>query len=180
MGIVDQITANETKILSLSDIPKSCLEKGQKIDAFIQALEGNTSITTVRLQGDFLACVRADMRSKMVKAVGELANVREVYFGNSLLLVPDLTALLQAATSLTVFHLDDVCLQGPPEYFDDFEKALRTHSALKSFDMKNCMSANQSIDMEKIQNATESDSKPAALPATATACPGTVNPAASA
>lgn len=179
MGIVDQIEKNEVSALTLTDIPKACLEKGQKVDALVQALQTNTSVTVVHLQNDFLACVRADMRSQIIQAVGRLPNIRQVYLGDSLVLVPDLTELLTNAKSLTVLNLHDVCLQGPPEYFDEFESALRTHPTLKTFDMKDCMTANQSIDMEKIQTATDSGKKPAAVELEAESLLE-VNPAASA
>jgi hypothetical protein len=95
------------------------------------------------------------------------------------MLVPDLTKMLSNAKSLTVLNLKAVCLQGPPEYFDDFEKTLQTHPALKTFDMIECMTANQSIDMEKLQNAADAGKKPAAINV-GSESPLEVNPAASA
>jgi hypothetical protein len=179
MDIVSHIQNNEIISLTITDIPKAVLDKGQKIDEFIQALESNTSITTVDLKEDFLACVRADMRSQIIKAIGKLPNIQQVYLADSLVLVPDLTELLTNAKSLTVLNLKAVCLQGPPEYFDDFEKALQTHPALKTFDMIECMTANQSIDMGKLQNAADAGKKPASVNV-GSESPLVVNPAASA
>jgi hypothetical protein len=179
MSIVSQVESNEITDLTLTDIPKACLEKGQKIDALIQALQHNTSIGVVHLKEDFLACVRADMRSQLIKAIGKVPTIRQVYLGDSLVLVPDLTELLTNAKSLTVLNLQAVCLQGPPEYFDEFEKAIRTHPALKTFDMKDCMTANQSIDIDKLQNVADAGRKPAAV-AMDSESPLIVNPAASA
>ncbi|KAG7351521.1 hypothetical protein IV203_010881 [Nitzschia inconspicua] len=179
MGIVSQIENNEVTSLIVTDMPKVCLEKGQKVDAMIEALQSNTSIEVVHLKDDFLACVRADMRSQLIQAVGKLPKIRQVYLGDTLLLVPDLTDLLINAKSLTVLNLTAVCLQGPPEYFDDFEKALRTHTALKTFDMKDCMTANQGIDIEKIANAADEGEKPASVNLDSESAQ-VVNPAASA
>jgi hypothetical protein len=102
-----------------------------------------------------------------------------VYLGDSLLLVPDLTTLLTNAKSLTVLNLNDVCLQGPPELFDDFQKALQSHATLKDFSMKDCMTANQTIDMDKLLDAA-SEKKPAAAGVAAATASLLVNPAASA
>ncbi len=163
MGIISQIENNEVTSLLMTDIPKACLEKDKSISDFLQALEGNTSITTVDFKDDFLACIRAEMRSQVIQAVGKLPHIQEVYLGNSLTLVPDLTDLLTSARSLTTLSLKDICLQGPPECFDGFETALRTHPCLKVFDMKDCTTANQSIDMCKIENIAMNGNKSAAL-----------------
>jgi hypothetical protein len=179
MDIVGAIENNEMTTLTIKDMPKTVVEKGQKIDAFIRALQCNTSIVTVDLKEDFLACIRAYMRSQVINAVGKLPSIQQVYLADSLMLAPDLTDLLRNANSLTVLNLRAVCLQGAPEYFDEFEKALQTHPALKTFDIVECITSNQSVDMEKLQNTISAGKNPPSINV-ASELPLVVNPAASA
>mmetsp|Transcript_17401 Transcript_17401/g.30315 ORF Transcript_17401/g.30315 Transcript_17401/m.30315 type:complete len:178 (+) Transcript_17401:228-761(+) len=165
MGLLSEIENNKVTSLHLTDMPKKSFE-GAKVEDFCTALEKNTSITTVHMKDDFLACLRGDQRSQVVKAVGKLPAVTEIYFGGSLLLAPDLTSVVETAKTLKVLHLHDVCLQGAPELCKDFEKALSAHSALKEFDMKDCMTANASVDLEAVVAAGKKSS-----------CGGGVDPA---
>jgi hypothetical protein len=174
MSLLHQIESNDITSLRVDAMPKEAFE-GAKPDAFIDALGKNNSISTVHLEGDFLACLRADVRSNVVKAVGKLPSVREIYLGDCLMLAPDLTEVLSTAKSLTVLHLSGVCLQGEPAFFDELEKMVAHHLTLKDFEMKDCMASNQSVDLNKLKEAGTRTSRggaainPAAIANTATA-----------
>ena len=155
MSLLEQIKNNEITELRIDSMPKEAFEGKKKEDLFITALGKNTSITSVRLEGDFLACLKADVRSKVLEAVGKLPSLRSVYLGDCLLLAPDLTDLLINGKTVTILHLHDVCLQGAPELVDALETILRHHVTLKDFEMSNCMASNQSVDMDKLKEAAD-------------------------
>ena len=149
MSLLNQIESNDITDLTIEAVPKEAFE-GAKVDAFLDALEKNTSITKMNLKGDFLACLRGDQRSQVIKAIGK-TKVQDIHLGNSLVLAPDLAELVISAKSLTRLILDDICLQGDADFMGKFETALVSHPSLKEFEMSNCMASNQSIDIEKIQ-----------------------------
>ncbi|KAG7355229.1 hypothetical protein IV203_004585 [Nitzschia inconspicua] len=63
MSLLNQIENNEVADLRISAAPKEALEGKKKEDALLEALAKNSSITSVQLEEDFLACLRADIRS---------------------------------------------------------------------------------------------------------------------
>jgi hypothetical protein len=152
MSLLNQIENNEVDDLKIDAMAKEAFEKA-KPEAFLDALEKNNSIRSVRLEGDFLACLRADVRSNVIKAIGKLSSVREIYLGDSLLLAPDLTEMLTEAKSVTTLNLHDCCIQGAPEFFDALEAVLFHHVTLKDFELKDCMASNQSVDLQKLKDA---------------------------
>jgi hypothetical protein len=155
MSLLDQIVNNEISALRVDAMPTEAFGGKKKENLFIEALEKNNSITSVRLEGDFLACLKADIRSKVIEAVGKLPAVRSIYLGDSLLLAPNLTEMLINAKAVTVLHLHDICLQGAPEFVDALAAVLRHHVTLKDFEMTNCMASNQSVELERLREAAD-------------------------
>jgi hypothetical protein len=162
-SLLNQIENNEVTTLHLTKMPRETFVDGSgsitaKTDHFVEVLSNNTSIVSVVMRGDFLACLRGDQRSKVVQALGKLPQIHTVVLGESLLVISDLTTVLTTASTLKVFTLHDVCLQGPPDLFDEFEYVVTRHGALKEFDLKDCMTANQTIDLNKILETTKKSS----------------------
>jgi hypothetical protein len=131
------------------------LEGKGKEQTFLDALANNTSITSVILKSDFLACLRGDVRSQVLKAVGKLPNIQSITLGNSLVLAPDLTELVTQAKTLTSLTLEDVCLQGEPELVSKLEASLSSHGALKEFNLLNCMASNQEVNLDELKSVKD-------------------------
>ncbi|KAG7363844.1 hypothetical protein IV203_037045 [Nitzschia inconspicua] len=149
--LLQQLESNDITSLTLEASPKEALEK-KKSDELIDALSKNTSVTTLTLQKDFLACLRGDVRSQLMQTIAKLPSLQSVTLGNSLLLAPDLTNLVVSAKSLCTVTLDEICLQGEPALVQDLQVALASHGKLKSFTMNNCMASNQEVDMKALEN----------------------------
>jgi hypothetical protein len=158
MSLLNQIENNEIADLRISATPKEALEGKKKEAALMEALKKNNSITSVHLEQDFLACVRADIRSELIQAISKLPSLRVVHLSDTLMLAQDVTDLLMNVKTITTLHLANVCLQGAPEYFDALETVLQHHATLKEFEMTNCMASNQSVDLEKLKEAAERSS----------------------
>jgi hypothetical protein len=154
MSLLKQIENNDIVDLHINTPPKEALEGKNKEDALIKALEMNNSITSVHLEQDFLACLRADNRSIIISAIGKLPSLRQVYLSDTLLLSNDVSELLASAKAITTLHLVNVCLQGAPEYFDALATVLQQHSTLKDFTLTGCMASNQSVDLGMLKIAT--------------------------
>jgi hypothetical protein len=149
--LLEQIGTNDITSLTLEATPKEALEK-KKPEAFLEALGKNTSLTSVTLQADFLACLRGDVRSQVVQAIGKLPLLQSLSLGNSLLLAIDLTTLLKTAKSLTTLTLTEICLQGEPDMIEGLQKMIASHASLKDFTMSNCMATNQSVNLAELEN----------------------------
>jgi hypothetical protein len=153
MSLLNQIENNEIVNLHISAQPKEALEGKNQEEALIKALGKNNSITSVHLEQEFLACLRADNRSIIVNAIGKLPSLRQVYLSDTLLLGNDVKDLLVNAKAVTTLHLANVCFQGAPEYFDALATVLKHHASLKDFELIDCMASNQSVELEKLTEA---------------------------
>lgn len=156
--LLDQIKSNDIADLRISAAPKEALGGKKKEGELMAALEQNTSISAVHLEDDFLACLRADVRSDLILAIAKLPALRVVHLGDTLLVAHALTDLLVNAKTITTFHLSNVCLQGAPEYFEALETVLQHHATLKEFEMIGCMASNQDVDLDKLKEAAERSS----------------------
>jgi hypothetical protein len=148
--LLEQIENDNITSLTLEATPKETLEK-KKPEALIEALGKNTSLVSVTMQTDFLACLRGDIRSQVVQAIGKLPSLQSVSLGNSLLLAPDLITLVKTAKSLTTLTLTDICLQGEPTFIEDLQRTIASHASLKDFTLSNCMASNQSVNLSALE-----------------------------
>jgi NAD(P)H-flavin reductase len=149
--LLEQIESNDIMSLTLEASPKEALEK-KKPDALVEALGKNTSITTVTLKTDFLACLRADVRSQVLQAIAKLPALQSVTLGNSLVLAPDLTSMVKSAKKLNNLTLDEICIQGEEALVEELRVALASNGTLKSFTLNKCMASNQSVDLAALEN----------------------------
>jgi hypothetical protein len=152
MSLISQIESNDITSLKVDAMAKEAFE-GAKVDVFLEALAKNNSITSIAFKGDFLACLRGDNRSDVIKAISKLPALQEVTLGNSLVLACDLTELLLKAKALRTLSLEEVCLQGDEEFCGKFETALSHHGTLKEFHLTDCLTSNQKVDLEKLKKA---------------------------
>lgn len=153
MSLLHRIEHNEITELKIDAMSREAFEGKKKDDVFLEVMGKNHSITSVRFEGDFLACLRGDVRSNVVIGIGKLPAIRSIYLGDSLLLAPDLTEMLVNAKNLRVLHLRDVCLQGAPDFVEALATVLKHHATLKDFELINSMASNQSVDLERLREA---------------------------
>jgi hypothetical protein len=150
MSILEKIQANDITNLHISDADDELLDFPHKL---LEALEKNTSITSVRFDADFLGCLRSDARSKLVEAIGKIPSLQEVHLKDALLTVIAITNMILKAKSLRVLTLNNVVLQGVSEHFDACATALYQHVCLKEFGVEDCIPAVKDISLEKLHLA---------------------------
>jgi hypothetical protein len=149
--LLEQIETNDITSLTLEATSKEALEQKEP-EALLEALGKNTSLTSVTMQTDFLACLRGDVRSRIIQAIGILPSLQSLTLGNSLILAVDLTTLLKTAKSLTTLTLTDICLQGEPATIEELQRTVASHAGLTDFIMSNCMASNQSVNLTELEN----------------------------
>jgi hypothetical protein len=150
MSILENIQANDMTNLYISDVDDELFDFCHRL---IEALETNTSITSVRFDADFLGCLRSDARSKLVEAIGKIPLLQEVHLEDALLTVIAITNMILQAKSLRVLTLNNVVLQGLSEHFDACATALYQHVCLKEFGVEDCIPAVKDISLEKLHLA---------------------------
>jgi hypothetical protein len=153
MSVVEQIRANEITNVRISGTDDDIVDGVYEL---IEALEQNATVVSVRFDNDFLACLRNDARSKLVKALGTMPSLNEVHFEDALLMVLDIAYMLVQSKSVRALTLKNIVLQGVSLDFDICEAALYQHHCLKHFDMKDCIPAMEDISLEKIHQAGKS------------------------
>ncbi|KAL3921134.1 MAG: hypothetical protein SGARI_006760, partial [Bacillariaceae sp.] len=90
MSIIQQIANNEITKLELQDEAEIVFENDDgHTHEFLEALKQNTSITSVTLRGDFLCCLRADSRDRVIQSF-KGSHIQDVSIGDTLLMVQDL------------------------------------------------------------------------------------------
>ncbi|KAL3914497.1 MAG: hypothetical protein SGARI_000088 [Bacillariaceae sp.] len=151
--LLHQISNNEIDTLELQDEAEVAFDNEDgRVHEFLAALKTNTSITTVNLSGDFLCCLRADAREKVLNGFTS-SRIQTVTIADTLLLVQDLAHLVQNLSSLKSLTVDNLILQGQDSDFKAFEASLMQHPSLKEFDMgDNCKTAIKKVcDLSKMQ-----------------------------
>lgn len=153
--LLKEIISNEITSLDLSE---DCDNLPFDVFALIDALEENASITTVRLDGLFLGCLRVDARGEIVRTVARLPSLHNVALGEACLLVKDLSSLINTARQLCTISFHRVVFQGIQEDFDAMETALNQHPTLKGCEISDSITAVPDIDLERVKNATREHS----------------------
>ncbi|KAG7349976.1 hypothetical protein IV203_012573 [Nitzschia inconspicua] len=165
-SLLNQIISNDIVDLKITEEAEDVFgnEDGCVHD-FLDALKVNTSIKTARLTEDFLGCLRADARSKVLQALGKDLDLKEVTLGDALILVEDITHIIAKSPSLYSMDLHNIILQGQQEHFQALEATLHQHPNLKEFDLSdNCEPAVEDIDLERIKNAKNASACTGSMP----------------
>jgi hypothetical protein len=150
MTLLQQIQGNGITDLRITEGADVVFDN---LNALFDALEQNTTIEYVRFEHDFLGDLRNDARSKLLKALGKIPTLNELYLADALLQVSDITDLIVEVKGLRVLSLKKIVLQGVSKEFDACEAALFQHGSLKEFDIEECTPAVQGISVEKLYNA---------------------------
>jgi hypothetical protein len=151
MSLLNQIEDNAITNLRLEDTDEEMIDN---IRALIGALEKNTSIESIRFNGEFLGCLRGDTRCELIELIGGIPTLQEVHMSHSLLMVKVLTNMISKAKQLRVLKMANIVFQGVAEDISACELALVTHSCLKEFGMKECSAAAVGdISLEKLEKA---------------------------
>jgi hypothetical protein len=146
MSILENIQANDMTNLYISDVDDELFDFCHRL---IEALETNTSITSVRFDADFLGCLRSDARSKLFEVIGKIPSLQEVHLEDAVLMVIDITVMVLQAKSLRALTLNNVVLQGVSEHFDAFYQ----HVCLEESGVEDCVPAVKDIYLEKLHQA---------------------------
>lgn len=156
MSLLDQIRSNDAELTALSfdDIP---MEYFRKAGDLVEAFRGNTSITHVRFEKDFLSCLMGGAKEEVIEGLANLKGLKEVYFGDSTMMVHSLACFISKSAGLTSFTTNNVVLQGTQDDFDDLEKSLYRHENLKTFDLGSYTCANQDVQMDSIKSLSGDD-----------------------
>jgi hypothetical protein len=150
MGIVDDIKANTVEELHLSNVPEDYFGETKE---FVDAMNANTSIKRVILDGEFLASAVGKERADIVSAVGSLPNVESVTLNDSLLLVGICVAnMVKNAKSLQELSIEKCLLQGIPDDFDTFKDALKNNAAVKKVHIAECNAANDKVNLTTVMS----------------------------
>lgn len=152
MSIIEQVASNSITDLKISQDPDEALGK-KKVGEFLDALGSNTSIETLKLDGDFIGCLRQDKRSALIKAIGDLPNLKEVHLGEACMLADDVASILTKGKNIVSMSLTAVVLQGEQSSLDACELAVYTHPTLKQFDLKDSSTAIAELSLDKLQEA---------------------------
>ncbi len=113
------------------------------------------SIETVKLDKDFVGCLRHDDRSELLKTLGKIPSLKEVHLGDACLLVKDITTILVEAKGLVSFSLTTVVLQGDGACMDACELAVCQHPCLKQFELIDCSTAIKDLSIDSLQTAAK-------------------------
>ena len=150
MGIIDEIRGNSVDELHLSNMPEDYFETSQD---FANAMEKNTSIKTVILDKDFLACSKGDDRATIVSSLSSPPNVEKVVLEDSLLMIGVcVTNLTQNAKNLNELSMVNCTLQGVPSDFDKFVNALKDNETLKNLHITDCHAPHADVDLTKVMS----------------------------
>jgi hypothetical protein len=157
-SLLHQISNNVIDSLDITEEAEDAFDNDTgSVHDFLDALKDNTSIATARLSGDFLGCLRADARSKVLKALGDDLELTEVTLGDTLLLVEDIIHILAKSPSLQSMSLYSIVLQGSRTHFQILEATVLQHPCLKMFDMSDdCEAAVDGIDLDRVKNTKRS------------------------
>lgn len=151
-SIVSDIESNKVTNLIIKDsVDQVC----SNVPALIQALQKNTSIAAVRLEGDFLDDLSSLQRGDILEAITSIATVKTVHLGDSFILTMDVVPLLNKLPGLLELTMSGMVLQGIQMDFDKLEQALHAHNGLKFFKMDNCVTSVQNIDLTKLQQSEQ-------------------------
>ena len=152
MSIIEEVKSNSITDLEISQDPDEALGK-KKAGDFMDALGSNTSIETITLDGDFIGCLRQDKRRELVKAIGQLPNLKECHLGDACLLADDVASILNNATKLVSMSLTSIVLQGEQSSLDKIEAAVYQHGSLKQFDLNESSTAISDLSLENLHLA---------------------------
>ncbi|KAL3944496.1 MAG: hypothetical protein SGBAC_001417 [Bacillariaceae sp.] len=151
MSILEQIEANTISELNISQDADEISDKTADI---IEALRNNTSIVSIRFEGEFLGEMRNDSRRAIVEAIGHIPTLRRVHLADALVLANAITKTLIKATELRELSIANLVLQGIDSDFSAFEAALASHNSLKLFKMDKCIPAVKEISLEGLTYST--------------------------
>lgn len=154
MSVLKEVQDNSVETLDLVMDPDH--DDYGSIRELVQALESNTSITSISLKKDFLGALFGKDRISILTAVGSLKNIQEVELGDAGVMVEGIVSLTKSAKTLRKLTLQNLILQGVQKDFDGLEAVLHAHPALKEFEMNDCTPAVGDIDIGKVENAGKS------------------------
>ena len=155
MNILDQINDNAITDVRLNDTEHKKLWKGNGVEQLIEALSKNTSIESIRFEGEFLGCVRSEPRKTLIETIGKLPNLHEVHMNESLLDISAMTKMIISAKNLRILKLNAIVFQGAKEGIPDCVVALHAHMSMKEFEMKDCLATDSSISLQPLELAAK-------------------------
>ncbi|KAL3944497.1 MAG: hypothetical protein SGBAC_001418 [Bacillariaceae sp.] len=151
MTVLEQIKANNISELNLSQDADEISEETSEI---VDALRNNTSIVSIRFEGEFLGDMRNDSRLEVVEAIGMIPTLQRVYLADTLLLVSGVAKMLCKATGLRELSISNMLLQGIESDFSALEATLASHNSLKIFKMAKCKPAVKDISLDGLTLTT--------------------------
>lgn len=158
--ILEAIAYDELEVLKLNQDMDLL---GMNFDDLIFVLERATSVHTVQITGECLACLHPDDRSTLIQTFGRLPNLQYVTLKNSPVMIWDLSMLLMQAVCLRSLVLEDLVFQGVFSHFIAFETSLMQHVDLKRFVMDDeCVPANDDVSLNSLRSFCERLSAPMA------------------
>lgn len=102
-----------------------------------------------------MGCLRADARSRVLQALGDVLDLKEVTLGHTLMMVEDVNYIVSKSTSLRSITLHDVVLQGYEQHFQALEATVYQHPSLKELDFSlNCETALKDIDLGRLKKTS--------------------------
>lgn len=144
MTVLEQIKANSISHLNIAQDADEITERTSEI---VDALRNNTSIVSVRFEGEFLGAMRNDSRLEVVEAIGMIPTLQRVHLGDTLLVVSGIAKMLCKATGLCELSISNMVMQGIESDFSILEATLASHNSLKIFKMDKCRPAVKDISL---------------------------------
>ncbi|KAL3937234.1 MAG: hypothetical protein SGBAC_007622 [Bacillariaceae sp.] len=151
MTVLEQIKTNNISELHLSQDADEITERTSEI---VDALRSNTSIATVRFEGEFLGAMRNDSRREVVQVIGMIPTLQRVHLGDTLLVVSGIAKMLCKATGLCELSISNMVMQGIESDFSILEATLASHKSLKIFKMDKCRPAVQGISLDGLTRSS--------------------------
>lgn len=130
----------------MSNMPEDYFDNAYQ---FEEAMKENTTIKEVTFDGDFLVCLKPDDRAIIVSCLGRLPNLEKVVLKDSRLMIGICMAnLVKNSPKLSELRLIDCTLQGIPDDFDKFKKAISENQTMKSLHLEGSSAANDDVKLD--------------------------------
>jgi hypothetical protein len=129
----------------------SALDIGDDLDDFLDAVHGNTTISTLQLEGDMICSLNPDDGSRLFDALGGLPALTRLHLHNYVAPLQLLACLVERARLLRRISLHTAQLLGRNEDESrQFLMALETLQHLQDFKCSNAIVAGQGLSLETL------------------------------
>lgn len=152
MSLLERIEGNDITNLILNKEPE---EYADHISKLLKALSSNNSISSIRLEGDFLDDLNSISRGEVLQALTSISTLQSVHLADSFLFTKDIAEMLRGLPDLLELTMDQLVLQGIKIDFDLLESNLHAHASLKFFKLSECTTSIAEISLDNLNKSAQ-------------------------